>query len=250
MSGAIPYFGDAYMADTRHLTLEEHGAYHLLLLIAWRSPNCALPNDDKRIAQMLGITAKKWINLKPTVLSFWMLTENGWEQKRLTKERRWVEEKRAKNSAAAEARWHSKPLENNKTSDANAPANGCAVAHADGNAPPPPPPPRKKSSEPKGSSPRPWALPPGVRLAVWTDFLTNRRRKRLVNTESTWKTFQDDLARVSLQTGIPPPELIEICTGKGWGGIYDPNEREQSHERPDNPTAIALQRVTAALARQ
>jgi uncharacterized protein YdaU (DUF1376 family) len=65
----MPYFGDAYMADTRHLTLEEHGAYHLLLLIAWRSPNCALPDDDKRIAQMLGITAKKWAALKPTVMA-------------------------------------------------------------------------------------------------------------------------------------------------------------------------------------
>jgi hypothetical protein len=79
-------------------------------------------------------------------------------------------------------------------------------------------------SEPKGSSPRAWSLPAGVNLITWTDFLTNRKRKRLVNTESTWKTFQDDLARVSAQTGIPPPKLIEQCTGKGWGGIYDPRE--------------------------
>jgi hypothetical protein len=71
---------------------------------------------------------------------------------------------------------------------------------------------------------RAWALPVGVSLATWTDFLTNRKRKRLVNTPSTWKTFNDDLARVSGETGIPPPKLIELCTGKGWGGIYDPRE--------------------------
>jgi uncharacterized protein YdaU (DUF1376 family) len=93
------------MADTRHLTLEEHGAYHLLLLIAWRSPNCALPDDDRRIAQMLGITPKKWTALKPVVLSFWTKSENGWEQKRLTKERRWVDEKKAKQSDRAQSRW-------------------------------------------------------------------------------------------------------------------------------------------------
>lgn len=85
-------------------------------------------------------------------------------------------------------------------------------------------------SEAKASSPRPWALPAGVSLQTWTDFLTNRKRKKLVNTPSTWKTFQDDLSRICVETGIPPPKLIELCTGKGWGGIYDP--REGRHDRP------------------
>lgn len=138
-AGAIPYFGDAYMADTRHLTLEEHGAYHLLLLIAWRSPNCALPDDDKRLCQMLGVTPKKWAALKPTVMSFWTRCEHGWEQKRLTKERRWVEEKSRKNKASAEARWGDKPLENSDGGDANASPNADADAPANGYAPPPPP---------------------------------------------------------------------------------------------------------------
>lgn len=93
------------------------------------------------------------------------------------------------------------------------------------------------SKEPKrieanaSTSTRPWVLPVGVSLLTWTDFLTNRKRKRLVNTPSTWKTFQDDLARVSAQTGIPPPKLIELCTGKGWGGIYDPRERNDGQQR-------------------
>ena len=243
MSGAIPYFGDAYMADTRHLTLEEHGAYHLLILIAWRSPNCALPNDDKRIAQMLGVTPKKWAALKPTVLAFWTLTEHGWEQKRLSKERRWVDEKSRKNKDAAEARWEAKPRKTKKVSDANASANEYADADANGYAPPPPP--LKSSSEPKGSSPRAWSLPAGVSLQVWTDFLSNRKRKRLGSTPTAWKHFQEDLARVSRLTGIPPPQLIEQCTAKGWGAIYDP--RDTRNERPDNPTAIAVQRVTSAM---
>jgi hypothetical protein len=86
-----------------------------------------------------------------------------------------------------------------------------------------------------------------VSLQVWTDLLKNRaKRKRLPNTDTAWKAFLDDLARVSLQTGIPPPQLIERCTAKGWGAIYDPrqDERKQGYERPDNPTAIAVQRVS------
>lgn len=150
--GAIPYFGDAYMADTRHLTLEEHGAYHLLLLIAWRSPSCSLPDDDKRLSQMLGITPKKWAAIKPTVMAFWSHNEHGWEQKRLTKERRWVEEKSRKNKASAEARWGDKSLENNDQDDANASPNADADAHANGDAPPPPP---TKSSEANASGGEP-----------------------------------------------------------------------------------------------
>lgn len=92
---------------------------------------------------------------------------------------------------------------------------------------------KEVSSEPKGSSPRPWALPVGVSLQVWTDLLSNRKRKRLGNTPTAWKQFQDDLARISVQTGIPPPKLIELCTAKGWGAIYDP--RDERHERTGTP---------------
>lgn len=102
------------------------------------------------------------------------------------------------------------------------------------------------SSEPKGSSPRPWACPVGVGNQVWADLLSNRKRKRAGNTHTAWKKFQDDLARVSLQTGIPPPKLIEHAAASGWAGIYDP--RDNRHERSDaNPTATALARVQAAI---
>jgi hypothetical protein len=85
--------------------------------------------------------------------------------------------------------------------------------------------------EAKASIPKAWALPAGVSLQVWTDFLTNRKRKRLPNTDTAWKSFNDDLAKVSAQTGIPPPELIRQCTAKGWGGIYDPRERNDGQQR-------------------
>lgn len=158
---ALPLFGDAYLADTSHLSLEEHGAYLKLLMIAWRSPDCALPDDDRRLATILGCTTKKWAALKPAVMAFWTQTEKGWEQKRLSKERAWVKEKSAKSRAAALARHgdHAtnpfpagtksssdvsnsparnrtdKCLINNNTGDANADAD----ADANGYAPPPPP---------------------------------------------------------------------------------------------------------------
>jgi hypothetical protein len=90
---------------------------------------------------------------------------------------------------------------------------------------------KKISSEAKASSPRPWCLPTGVSLQVWTDLMTNRKKKRLPNTPTAWAKFQSDLAEMSALTGIPPPKIIEMCTAKGWGAIYDPrNERD---ERPN-----------------
>lgn len=87
-----------------------------------------------------------------------------------------------------------------------------------------PRPPKEINPIPCERIPRAWALPAGVSLQVWTDFLSNRKRKKLGQTETAWKSFNDDLKRVSALTGIPPPELIRQCTAKGWGGIYDPRE--------------------------
>lgn len=131
---AIPFFGDAYLADTRHLSLEEHGAYLQLMMIAWRIEGCCLPDDDARLARMLGITAKKWAKLKPTVMGFWTLYDGRWSQKRLTKERRFVAKKSEQNAEAANARWSAKSLKTNEPSNANA-----SPMQSERNAPPPPP---------------------------------------------------------------------------------------------------------------
>ena len=90
---AIPLFGDAYLADTHHLSLEEHGAYLKLMMIAWRIEGCQLPDDDTRIARMLSVTVGRWMKLKPAVMAFWALENGCWKQGRLTKERKFVEEK-------------------------------------------------------------------------------------------------------------------------------------------------------------
>lgn len=90
---SLPLFTDAFIADTGHLSLEQRGAYLMLLMLAWRSPGCSLPNDDAKLARMLGVTLKRWAGLKPEVMAFWTLSEDRWMQKRLTRERDFVAEK-------------------------------------------------------------------------------------------------------------------------------------------------------------
>lgn len=133
------------MADTRHLSLEEHGAYLSLMMIAWRTSECTLPDDDKRLAMMLGVTPRKWAKLKPVVMAFWTLKDGQWSQSRLQKERTFVAKKSKQNREAANTRWNAKSLKNNNADNAKAPPMQC-----ERNAPPPPP----TYSEDKSSAPR------------------------------------------------------------------------------------------------
>lgn len=60
---SMPMYWDAYLADTTHLTTEEHGAYMLLLAAMWRR-NGSVPDDDKDNARILGLTVSKWRKVK------------------------------------------------------------------------------------------------------------------------------------------------------------------------------------------
>lgn len=105
---ALPIWTDAYIADTQHLTNEEHGVYFKLLMFAWRRSDCSLPDDDKRLALMVGVTPKVWASMKPTIMEFWELDGPAWRQKKLTNTRRAVsksvEQKRAAGIASANAK--------------------------------------------------------------------------------------------------------------------------------------------------
>jgi uncharacterized protein YdaU (DUF1376 family) len=82
----MPLFVDAYLADTMHLSLEEHGAYLKLLMVTWRNNGVALPDDDARMARVMGVTTTVWRRkLRPVLEPFFDLSEGTWRSKRLEK---------------------------------------------------------------------------------------------------------------------------------------------------------------------
>lgn len=111
---ALPLWTDAYLADTRHLTTEQHGAYLLLLMEAWRRKDCALPNDDRLLARLVGVSAQKWCRMKPVLLEFWELSDGYLKQNRLKKERTYCEQRSQKQRERANTRW----LKTNNSVDA------------------------------------------------------------------------------------------------------------------------------------
>ena len=95
---------DAYLADTTGLSTEEHGAYLLLLMAAWRTRTCSLPDDDVRLARMARVGTKKWRRIRPAVLeAFFDLDDGQWTQKRLLVERKRTAMLRHQRSEAGKA---------------------------------------------------------------------------------------------------------------------------------------------------
>jgi len=85
MSDALPLSLDTTgcIADTCYMTNEEAGAHFRLLILAWRSPGRCLPNDDGKLATILGVAPRKWARLKPIVMCLWHLSGGVWTHPRL-----------------------------------------------------------------------------------------------------------------------------------------------------------------------
>ena len=102
----LPLWTDAYMADTLHLTHEEHGLYLMLLMTIWRSPDCKIPNDLEWVKRRLRATDQQMENLVKNLLDeFFTTTGNHITQKRLKEEYEYVRKKAKKNSVSAKSRW-------------------------------------------------------------------------------------------------------------------------------------------------
>lgn len=99
---AMPFFVDDYTKDTPHLSLEEHGAYLLLLMAMWRHKG-AIPDDDKDNARLLGLQPRAWLRLKPRLMPFFETYAGQITQKRLQRTWNYAVENSARQSAKGKA---------------------------------------------------------------------------------------------------------------------------------------------------
>lgn len=216
---ALPLFTDAYLGDTTHLTTIEHGAYLLLLMVAWRSRDCALPDDDRLLARYAKCTGSQWRRLRPIIEPFFVSESGQWKQRRLTDEfnhvRQVRESQRANGQASALKRKgrHSTTVEPSvNEASTPSPTPTPIVSEA------------AKATSLRDAFPRPeWAD-----VQVWSDFMKNRKKKRATNTETAYKGFLEDIERLS-DDEWPPPRLLKHAAIKGWAGVYDPREKENGN---------------------
>ncbi len=127
---SMPLFTDAYLGDTMHLSMEEHGAYLKLLIIHWRLLPKHPPDDDRRLARMLGVSVARWRKIKPVICDevLYRIEAGELRQKRLEKEFRYVTERAqiARQNGRKGAR--ARALSNKESDDPAGIATGVSLA--------------------------------------------------------------------------------------------------------------------------
>lgn len=108
----FPVYPGDYLADTMHLSLEEHGAYLKLLMHAWQHDG-VIPEENKMRARILGIHHHRSRLLWGVIGGYWILYPEGYRNKRLDAELAQAVEISEKRRKSAEARHHA-------SADANA----------------------------------------------------------------------------------------------------------------------------------
>lgn len=97
------YIGD-YLADTAHLTRDQHGGYLLLIFAYWRNGG-PLPDDDARLARICKASAKQWRELREVLSEFFQIENGIWRHKRIEEEIQSSCNAYARRAAAAAKRW-------------------------------------------------------------------------------------------------------------------------------------------------
>lgn len=96
-----------HVADTVHLSAEEHGAYLRLLFSYWRSG--PPPDDDRRLAIIVGMSLSEWGKVRPLLEPFFEVLNGQWLHWRLDEELNAayeaINKASAAGKAAAKARW-------------------------------------------------------------------------------------------------------------------------------------------------
>jgi uncharacterized protein YdaU (DUF1376 family) len=98
----MPLFVADYLADTAHLTTQQHGAYMLLIMNYWQRGG-PLPDDDVRLAKIARVGPREWTRMRDTISEFFSIADGQWLHSRITTELARVEAKSLKSKRAAQA---------------------------------------------------------------------------------------------------------------------------------------------------
>ena len=105
--GWMPFYIGDYLADTMHLSTEQHGAYLLIMFSYWRKGSPV--DDDTDLSEITGLSLRSWKAVRPKIQRFFQVIDGRWRHKRIDAEMtRWAKRKsdaieRAKK--AANGRW-------------------------------------------------------------------------------------------------------------------------------------------------
>lgn len=122
---ALPYmqlYIADYLADTMHLSAEEHGAYLLLMFNYWQTGR-AIPKN--RLAKIARVSSERWGAVEESLKEFFIDNGTEWVHKRIEDDLAAVRETLAKRSAAGKASVQSR--RNRKETQYASESNTCST---------------------------------------------------------------------------------------------------------------------------
>jgi len=100
---ALPYmqlYIADYLADTMHLSTEEHGAYLLLMFNYWQTGR---PIPKNRLAKIARLSNDRWSAVEPSLKEFFNDNGSEWSQERIERDLEAVKTSLSQKSAAGKA---------------------------------------------------------------------------------------------------------------------------------------------------
>lgn len=123
---ALPYmrfYVADYLADTMHLTTEEHGAYLLLIFNYWQTGK---PLPKSRLARIARVTDDRWTLVERTLSEFFHDTGAEWRHDRIERGLESVRQSRDQKSAAGRASAAARNAKN--STSVERPFNTCSTS--------------------------------------------------------------------------------------------------------------------------
>ena len=99
---ALPYmqlYVADYLADTLYLDVIESGAYLHLLMNYWQTGK-PLPDDDKKLARIAKCTEEQWLNVRSTIVPYFVQRDGVLSHSRVERDLHKVRERSRKASEA------------------------------------------------------------------------------------------------------------------------------------------------------
>lgn len=211
------YIGD-YMADTMHLSTEQHGAYLLLLLTAWNRAG-RLPNDEAQLSLICRADKRSWARIRSAVMPFFTIDGESIVQSRLLAEYEKATKNHEKQQANGRKGGRPQGTQNKPTGFNSDTPMGKP------NETPSPSPNTKSKAKPAQDKPAPFnplliPLPECVSVSKWAEWLGYRRSRRLQTPEAT-ATKQLEFLMQCHARGQPPDAVIDASITNGWQGLFE-----------------------------
>ncbi|QMJ22870.1 DUF1376 domain-containing protein [Escherichia coli] len=238
---ALPYmqlYIADYLADTMHLSAEEHGAYLLLMFNYWQTGK---PIPKNRLAKIARLTNERWADVEPSLQEFFCDNGEEWVHLRIEEDLASVREKLTKKSAAGKASVQSRrsrkeadvqtKQERNLTGvqtdvevvfehDVNTKATN-KDTDKDLKTDPPLNPPRGNRGV-KKFDPLDIALPNWISVSLWREWVEFRQALRKpIRTEQGANGAIRELEKFR-QQGFSPEQVIRYSIANEYQGLFAP----------------------------